>query len=78
MSLLRSVCCRCAASNCCQGLVSSQYFISIKCICRWFTSSWWGCLTRLPRVILCVGLCLLRNAWSEWVEEGEEGVGLAL
>eukprot|EP00983_Pelagomonas_calceolata_P036024 1127396-Pelagomonas_calceolata.AAC.1 len=30
MSLLRPACCRCAASNCCPGLVSSQYSISIK------------------------------------------------
>eukprot|EP00983_Pelagomonas_calceolata_P124400 1161103-Pelagomonas_calceolata.AAC.11 len=49
-SLQRSACCRCAASNCqqcCPGLVSSQYLISIKCTCRWLTFSWWGCLTRL-------------------------------
>eukprot|EP00983_Pelagomonas_calceolata_P036109 1129400-Pelagomonas_calceolata.AAC.1 len=31
MGLQRSACCRCAASNCCPSLVSSQYFISIKC-----------------------------------------------
>eukprot|EP00983_Pelagomonas_calceolata_P027942 876435-Pelagomonas_calceolata.AAC.1 len=31
MSLQRSACCRCAASNCCPGFVSSQYFMSIKC-----------------------------------------------
>eukprot|EP00983_Pelagomonas_calceolata_P007231 235501-Pelagomonas_calceolata.AAC.1 len=28
--------------------------------------------------VLCVGLCLLRSTWCERVEEGEEGVGLAL
>eukprot|EP00983_Pelagomonas_calceolata_P003456 113004-Pelagomonas_calceolata.AAC.2 len=31
-SLQRPACCRCAASICCPGLVSSQYFISIKCM----------------------------------------------
>eukprot|EP00983_Pelagomonas_calceolata_P049885 1141697-Pelagomonas_calceolata.AAC.2 len=62
MSLQRSACCFCAASNCCPGLVSSQYLISIKCTCRWFTSNWWGCLTRLAVVVLCVGLCLPCNA----------------
>eukprot|EP00983_Pelagomonas_calceolata_P053142 1143182-Pelagomonas_calceolata.AAC.1 len=34
MSLQRSACCRCAASNSCPGLVSSQYLFSIKCTCR--------------------------------------------
>eukprot|EP00983_Pelagomonas_calceolata_P134955 1162109-Pelagomonas_calceolata.AAC.1 len=55
MGLQRSAFCRCAASNCCPGLVSSQYLTSIKCTCRWFTvdgvasrgwllwSSVWGC-----------------------------------
>eukprot|EP00983_Pelagomonas_calceolata_P074836 1152723-Pelagomonas_calceolata.AAC.2 len=37
------------------SLVSSQYLISNKCTCRWFTFSWWGCLTRLAVVVLCVG-----------------------
>eukprot|EP00983_Pelagomonas_calceolata_P013124 419381-Pelagomonas_calceolata.AAC.1 len=58
----RSACCRCAASNCCPGPMSSQHLISIKCTCRWFTFSRWGCLTRLAVVVLSVGLCLLRNA----------------
>eukprot|EP00983_Pelagomonas_calceolata_P058831 1145648-Pelagomonas_calceolata.AAC.2 len=30
-ALKRSACCRCAASNCCPGLASSHYLISIKC-----------------------------------------------
>eukprot|EP00983_Pelagomonas_calceolata_P023806 749634-Pelagomonas_calceolata.AAC.1 len=30
ISLQRSACCRCAASNCCTGLVSSQYLISLQ------------------------------------------------
>eukprot|EP00983_Pelagomonas_calceolata_P027077 851196-Pelagomonas_calceolata.AAC.1 len=64
MSLQRSACCRCAASNWSPGLVSSQYLISIKCTCRLFTFSWWGCLTRLAVMALTgsVGLNLLRNA----------------
>eukprot|EP00983_Pelagomonas_calceolata_P014846 471244-Pelagomonas_calceolata.AAC.1 len=62
MSLQRSACCRCAASNCCPGIVSSQYLVSIKCTCRWFTFSWWGSHTRLAVVALSVGLCLLHNA----------------
>eukprot|EP00983_Pelagomonas_calceolata_P030677 963659-Pelagomonas_calceolata.AAC.1 len=37
MFLQRSAYCRCAASNCCPGLMSSQYVISIKCTCRWST-----------------------------------------
>eukprot|EP00983_Pelagomonas_calceolata_P024900 782956-Pelagomonas_calceolata.AAC.1 len=62
MSLQRSACCRCAASNCCPSLVSSQYLISIKCTCRWSTFSRWGSLTRLAVVALNVGLCLPRKA----------------
>eukprot|EP00983_Pelagomonas_calceolata_P080703 1155262-Pelagomonas_calceolata.AAC.1 len=42
MSSQRSACCRCAASNCRPGLVSSQYLISIKCTCRWYTFSWYS------------------------------------
>eukprot|EP00983_Pelagomonas_calceolata_P023853 750976-Pelagomonas_calceolata.AAC.1 len=62
MSLQRSACCRCATSNCCPGLASSQFLISIKCTCRWFTFCSWGCLSRLAVVVLSVGLCLLPNA----------------
>eukprot|EP00983_Pelagomonas_calceolata_P028031 879596-Pelagomonas_calceolata.AAC.1 len=62
MSLQRSACCRCVASNCCPGLVSSQFLTSIECTCRWFTFGWWACLTHLAVVVLSVGLCLLRNA----------------
>eukprot|EP00983_Pelagomonas_calceolata_P024205 761723-Pelagomonas_calceolata.AAC.1 len=38
MSLQRSACCRCATSNCCPDLVPSQFFVSIKCTCRWLKS----------------------------------------
>eukprot|EP00983_Pelagomonas_calceolata_P015621 496287-Pelagomonas_calceolata.AAC.1 len=60
--LQKSACCRCAASKCCPGLMSSQSLILIKCTCLWLTFSWWGCLTWLAVVALSVGLCLLRNA----------------
>eukprot|EP00983_Pelagomonas_calceolata_P046710 1140309-Pelagomonas_calceolata.AAC.1 len=70
-------CCRCAASNCCPGLVSSQYLILIECTCCWFIFGFWGCLTQLAVVVLSEGLCLLHNAWCEQEEEGEEEVGLA-
>eukprot|EP00983_Pelagomonas_calceolata_P076630 1153493-Pelagomonas_calceolata.AAC.1 len=33
ISLHRSTCCRCAASNCCPGLMASQYLISIYYTC---------------------------------------------
>eukprot|EP00983_Pelagomonas_calceolata_P116933 1160366-Pelagomonas_calceolata.AAC.12 len=46
----------------------SQHLISI---------SRWGCLMQLAVVVLSLGLCLLRNAWCERVEEGEEEVDLA-
>eukprot|EP00983_Pelagomonas_calceolata_P003447 112495-Pelagomonas_calceolata.AAC.1 len=32
--------CRCAASNCCPGLMSSQYLISIKCAFHCLAISW--------------------------------------
>eukprot|EP00983_Pelagomonas_calceolata_P044008 1139124-Pelagomonas_calceolata.AAC.3 len=36
MSLQRSACCRCAASNCCPGLVPSQYLNSIMPLQTYF------------------------------------------
>eukprot|EP00983_Pelagomonas_calceolata_P035940 1124687-Pelagomonas_calceolata.AAC.1 len=43
---------------------------------RWSAFTWCSCLTLLAVVVLCVGLCLLRNTWCEQQEE-EEKLGLA-
>eukprot|EP00983_Pelagomonas_calceolata_P010490 340088-Pelagomonas_calceolata.AAC.1 len=60
MSLQRSARCRCVASNCCPGLVSSH---------------WWGCLTQLSVLVLCEMLCMLHITWCGQKQQGEEDVG---
>eukprot|EP00983_Pelagomonas_calceolata_P023442 738465-Pelagomonas_calceolata.AAC.1 len=62
MSLQRSACCRCAVSNCCPGLVSSQCLVSIKCTCRWFTSRY------LYGTLVLTKNKLLRNKPRAWME----------
>eukprot|EP00983_Pelagomonas_calceolata_P008086 262671-Pelagomonas_calceolata.AAC.1 len=65
MSLQRCACCRCAASNCCPGLVSSQYFnfdqlkyfdvnqvhMPLICIQLVGLSQAFGCCSPLRRVV---------------------------
>eukprot|EP00983_Pelagomonas_calceolata_P004430 144025-Pelagomonas_calceolata.AAC.1 len=48
-----SACCRCAAPNCCPGLVSSQYLISINCTCHSLKA--------------CGGHCLIDDSLGEGI-----------